>query len=68
MEFPVWTIQHQSRLRGTVSTAHAAQGAQGQRGAAVPCAAGADGGIRKGRAGGLGVGFCLIASFAKCLK
>jgi hypothetical protein len=44
MELPVWTIQHQSRLRGIVSPAHAAQGAQGQRGVAVPCAARADGG------------------------
>ncbi|MEN9855967.1 MAG: hypothetical protein RL186_1199 [Pseudomonadota bacterium] len=46
---------HQSRLRGTVSPAHAAPGAQGRRGVAVPCGAGADGGIRIGRAGGVGV-------------
>jgi hypothetical protein len=52
MECLAWIIQHQSRLRGTVSTAHAARGAQGGTGAAVPCATGADGGNRNGRAGG----------------
>jgi hypothetical protein len=56
MECPVWTIQHQSRLRGTVSSAHAAQGAQGQRGAAVPCATGADGGRPLCAQAGLGLG------------
>ena len=55
MECLAWTIQHQNRLRGKVSPAHAATGAQGQRGEAVPCAAGADGGTRNGRAGGVGV-------------
>jgi hypothetical protein len=54
MELPAWTIQHQSRLRGKVSPAHAAPGAQGQGGVAVPCAAGADEGSRMGRAGGAG--------------
>ena len=51
-EFLARTIHHQSRLRGKPSPAHAAEGAQGQRGAAVPRATGADGGIRNGRAGG----------------
>jgi hypothetical protein len=72
MEFPVWTIQHQSRLRGTLSPAHAASGAQGHRGEAVPCAAEADGGMRNGRAGGDGgrtlATLCWRAVSAACSK
>jgi hypothetical protein len=45
------------------SPAHAAQGAQGGTGAAVPCAPWADGGIRKGRAGGAR-GCCLVKPIA----
>jgi len=36
MEVLAWTIQHQSRLRGIVSPAHAAPGAQGRRGVSRP--------------------------------
>ncbi len=53
MEFPVWTIHTKAACAAKSHPPTPQQARKGKEAQAVPCAAGADGGIRNGRAGGV---------------